>query len=107
MKRIKKKKKSYKASNLPPGTIAYKGQKEGISTNIEIVNYSKDDYNSFYSKNIEDAFNFKGTEHVTWININGLNNVNDIETLGLHYHLHPLTLEDIVNTKSEAQIRGV
>jgi magnesium transporter len=93
-----KKKKSYKTSNLPPGTVTYKGEKQSTITNIEIVNYSKDEFTSLNSSAIEDAFNFEGNDQVTWININGLNNVRDIETLGLHYKLHPLTLEDIVNT---------
>ncbi|MEM5564776.1 magnesium/cobalt transporter CorA [Psychroserpens sp. AS72] len=96
--KVKKKKKSYKASNLPPGTIAYKGKKQSTKTNIEIVNYSKEKYTVLNTGAVEEAFNFKGNAHVTWININGLNNVVDIETLGLHYNLHPLTLEDIVNT---------
>lgn len=96
--KVKKKKKSYKATNLPPGTIAYRGKKQSTETNIEIINYSKEEYKNFNTSSVEDAFNFKGNDHVTWININGLNNVADIETLGLHYNLHPLTLEDLVNT---------
>ncbi|SDS35837.1 magnesium transporter [Formosa sp. Hel1_31_208] len=100
----KKNKKSYKAHNLPPGTMAYRGKKQTAITDIEIINYSKDHYKSFNSKQVEDAFDFKGTDHVTWININGLNNISDIETLGLHYNLHPLTLEDIVNTSQRPKI---
>ena len=96
--KTKQKKKSYKASNLPPGTIAYKGEKQSATTAIEIVNYSKEEFTSLKTSSVKDAFNFEGNDHVTWININGLNNVKDIETLGLHYKLHPLTLEDLVNT---------
>jgi magnesium transporter len=102
--RVKKKKKSYKTTNLPPGTIAYKGVKQSTVTAIEIVNYSKDDYTTFKTSSVQDAFNFKGNDHVTWININGLNNELDIETLGLHYKLHPLTLEDIVNTSQRPKL---
>ncbi|MGS2726204.1 magnesium/cobalt transporter CorA [Psychroserpens sp. BH13MA-6] len=102
--KLHRKKKSYRASNLPPGTMAYKGKKQTVTTNIEIVNYSKDQYKMFHSNNVEDAFNFKGNDHVTWININGLNNLEDIEKVGLHYHLHPLTLEDIVNTNQRPKL---
>lgn len=101
---VKKKKKSYKASNLPPGTMAYKGKKQATITNIEIVNYSKEHYKRFNSNKVEDAFNFKGNNQVTWININGLNNLVDIETVGLHYNIHPLTLEDIVNTSQRPKL---
>jgi len=35
---------------------------------------------------------------VTWINVNGIHDVGLIEALGEHFILHPMTIEDIVNT---------
>ena len=103
MKR-KKHRKSYKTKNLPPGTMAYTGRKTSAVTHIEIINYNQTSYNVVESKNIEDAFNFKEKETITWININGLNNIDAIETIGKHYNLHPLTLEDIVNTQHRPKL---
>ncbi|HKK12739.1 MAG TPA: magnesium/cobalt transporter CorA, partial [Flavobacteriaceae bacterium] len=40
----------------------------------------------------------------SWININGLNNLDSIEQLGSHYNIHPLTLEDIGNTLHRPKI---
>lgn len=53
---------------------------------------------------IEDSFPFKTSETVTWLNINGLNNVKEIEKIGLHYNLHPLVLGDIVNVTQRPKI---
>ncbi len=94
----RKKKRAYKTTNLPPGTMSYKGKKHSLETIIDILNYSADTYHKLDSNSVEDGFNFEGNDQVTWININGLNNIEDIEKLGKHYSLHPLTLEDIVNT---------
>ena len=99
-----KRKKSYKAVNLPPGTMSYRGKKNFETTDVEIINYSAESYNHKDSKRVEDAFDFKGNNQVTWININGLNNLIEIEKLGNHYNLHPLTLEDIVNTKQRPKM---
>ncbi|WP_425075431.1 magnesium/cobalt transporter CorA [Psychroserpens sp. S379A] len=96
--KVKPKNKAYKATNLPPGTMAYKGKKLSLKTVIDIINYSSQTFTKIDSNNVEDGFNFEGNKQVTWININGLNNLEDIEKLGKHYNLHPLTLEDIVNT---------
>jgi magnesium transporter len=41
---------------------------------------------------------------VTWINVNGLNHINEIEKIGAHYNLHPLVLEDIVNISQRPKI---
>ena len=104
MSNSKRVKKVYKASNLPPGTVSYKGRKQLQHTDIEIINFSKDTYKRFDTKRIEEAFDFQGNDHVTWININGLNNTEDIEKLGSHYQIHPLTLEDIVNTSHRPKL---
>ncbi|MCK7590997.1 magnesium/cobalt transporter CorA [Subsaxibacter sp. CAU 1640] len=95
----KKKNKSYKVRNLSPGTMSYRGEKSSSITDVDIINYSPTLYKVINSKSVEDAFNFKQKDTVTWININGLNNLSEIEKLGNHYGLHPLTLEDIVNTQ--------
>lgn len=94
----KKKSKSYKTINRSPGTVYYKGKKQSSTTDVDIVNFGKEAYHKIETQNIEDAFHFKGNNQIAWINVNGLNNTSDIEKLGAHYGLHPLTLEDIVNT---------
>ena len=76
--KVKKKKRAYKASNLPPGTMAYKGEKAALETVIDIINYSNQTFTKIDCNNVEDGFNFEGNEQVTWININGLNNLEDI-----------------------------
>ncbi len=35
---------------------------------------------------------------MSWINIDGVHQVELIEKLGTHFNLHPLVLEDIANT---------
>jgi len=100
----KKKKKSYKVKNLPPGTMAYTGKKELVETHVDVINFSPTVYQVLKSKNVEDAFNFSEKDTITWINVNGLNNISDIEKIGKHYNLHPLTLEDIVNTQQRPKL---
>ena len=34
----------------------------------------------------------------TWINVDGLHNIETIEKIGKNFELHPLILEDILNT---------
>ncbi|MDX1277219.1 magnesium/cobalt transporter CorA [Oceanihabitans sediminis] len=99
-----KQKRKYKTVNSVPGTVTYVGEKKSLKTVVDIVNYNKNlcDFNT--SNKVEDAFDFKGKEHVTWININGLYNTTEIEKLGKHYNLHPLVLEDIVTTNQRAKI---
>jgi magnesium transporter len=49
-------------------------------------------------KTIEECFVFKDKPTVTWINVDSLHQVEILEKLGECYGLHPLVLEDILNT---------
>ena len=100
----KKKKKSYKTVNRAPGTLLYRGKKKSTITALDVINYNKESYNKIETQNVEEAFHYKGNDQITWINVNGLNNTSEIEKLGLHYGLHPLTLEDISNTTHRPKI---
>ncbi len=96
--------KSRVARNEIPGTVTYTGLKDAKTTKLEIIDYSKDHYERVDTGNIEDAFAFEGSEHVTWINVNGLNNTSEIERLGDYYNLHPLIQEDIVTTNQRPKM---
>ncbi|MDT0690485.1 magnesium/cobalt transporter CorA [Salegentibacter sp. F188] len=99
-----KRPKSTKALHQAPGTMTYVGHKESKETLLEVIDYNKDHYQRFTSKSLEDAFKFEEENNITWINIDGLNNTSEIEKLGKYYDLHPLILEDIVNTGQRPKI---
>jgi len=93
-----------KKIGLSPGSIVYTGNKETQKLFIESFDYNSETIQEKVHANIEDVFHYKTTETVTWINFNGLNHVDAIEKIGKEYHLHSLTLEDIVNTSHRPKI---
>lgn len=96
--------KNTKALNQAPGTVTYIGRKESSETKLEVIDYNKDSFERFTSSRPEDAFNFENHDKITWINIDGLSNTSEIVKLGKYYELHPLILEDIVNTNQRPKI---
>lgn len=50
------------------------------------------------ASSIEACLPFKQTPTITWINIDGLHEVDAIEKIGRHFNMHPLIMEDIANT---------
>ncbi|WP_179346487.1 magnesium/cobalt transporter CorA [Winogradskyella ursingii] len=87
-----------------PGTLVYTGKKSDKALHIESFDYSKDEIEETVLLKAEDAIPFKDTDSVTWINVNGLHYVEEIERIGSQYDLHPLVLEDIVNTTQRPKI---
>ena len=96
-------KRSTKAG-LPPGTLVHIGEKKVEAVKISYLDYDEQDFQEKQVSNIEECFPFKTTPTVTWINIDGVHRVDVIEKIGRHFHLHPLALEDIVNTGQRPKI---
>jgi len=80
-----------------PGSIIYTGERAKTKLFLEAFDYTTNNCIEKELNAVEDTFAFKLTDSITWININGLNHVEDIGTLGKHYELHPLVLEDVVS----------
>jgi len=83
---------------LPPGTIVHVGEKKVNKAKIAIIDYDEAHFQEKEAKNVEECFPFKDKPTITWINIDGVHQVDIIEKIGKHFDLHPLVLEDIVNT---------
>lgn len=99
-----KRPKSSQSLHQAPGTVTYVGRKQQKETVLEVIDYNGSNYERFISKSPEDAFQFEEEDKVTWINIDGLSNTSEIEKVGKYYELHPLIIEDIVNTNQRPKI---
>jgi magnesium transporter len=97
-------KKRSKKAGLPPGTLVHIGEKKAEIPKITIMDYSETHFQEKEAKTIEECFLFKETPTVTWINIDGLHQVEILEKLGECYEFHPLVLEDILNTDQRPKI---
>jgi magnesium transporter len=91
-------KKRSKKAGLPPGTLVHIGEKKADTPKITVMDYDEAHFQEKEIKTIEECFLFKDKPTVTWINIDGLHQVEILEKLGECYGLHPLVLEDILNT---------
>jgi magnesium transporter len=89
---------------LPPGSIVHIGDKWTETVKISVIDYDKDHFQVKEISNIEDVFPFRDSPTVTWINIDGIHDVTIIESLGIHFNIHPLVLEDILHTTQRPKI---
>jgi magnesium transporter len=97
------KRRSTKAG-LPPGTLIHIGARKTEEPKITIMDYDETHFQEREIKTIEECFLFKDQPTVTWINIDGLHQIEILEKLGECYGFHPLVLEDILNTEQRPKI---
>ena len=91
-------KKHSRKAGLPPGTLVHIGEKKTEQIRITLIDYNEQNIQEKVVESVEECFPFKEMPTVTWINIDGLHNIETIEKIGKHFELHPLILEDILNT---------
>ena len=91
-------KKGLKTRGLPPGELVHIGEKKTENVKISIIDYSIGKFDEKEVKNVEDCFPFKRKPSITWINVDGLHELEIIEKLSSYFDIHPLVQEDIVNT---------
>ena len=91
-------KKSSKKAGLSPGSLVHIGDKKIETIRISLMNYDPANLLEKQLPAIEASFPYRDTPPVTWINVDGLHEIDVIEKIGVHFGIHPLVLEDILNT---------
>jgi len=88
-------KKVSKTAHLPPGTPVHVGERREQRVRITCIDYDADRFEERTLEAVEESYPFRDTPGVTWINMDGIHQVDLIEKFGAHFGLHPLVVEDI------------
>jgi magnesium transporter len=91
-------KKRSKKAGLPSGTLVYTGEKKNEQVKINVIDYDEANFQEIETAFVEACVPFKDKPTVTWINVDGVHNVQVLEKLGDCFGLHRLVMEDIMNT---------
>lgn len=87
-----------KKAGLPPGTLVHIGKKRTEKTRVRLINY---DESSFLDKETEAPEEYcaaRAATGITWVNVDGIHQIDLLQRIGECFGLHPLVLEDIMNT---------
>ncbi len=87
-----------KTIGLSPGTPIHIGEKRGGEVRITVIDYDEKQVTEKVVDTPESCLAFRDKPTITWINIDGIHEVDTIEKIGNLFGLHPLIIEDIVNT---------
>ena len=95
-----------KKSGLPPGSLIHIGEKKAGKAKITILDYDESNFLQKDAESINECFPFKEKPTVTWINVDSIHQIEILEKLGECYGLHPLVLEDILNTDQRPKMEN-
>jgi magnesium transporter len=91
-------------AGLPPGSPVYVGEKRTEKVKITVIDYDEKNFEMLKIQSIEECFPYKKTPSITWINIDGLHEISNIEKMSECFGIHPLVVEDILNTDGRAKM---
>lgn len=91
-------------AGLPPGTMVSLSDQPVHPTRISIIDYDQDHLEQMESADESLLIKEKASPRVTWFRVEGLAQMDAISRLGEIFNLHPLVLEDIVNTDQRPKV---
>jgi magnesium transporter len=93
-----------KQVGLSPGTLIHVGKQKVERPVISLIDYDQTRFESLGDITIEQATAFKETATVSWINLSGIHDTALIDEFGKRFGIHPLALEDILNTNHRPKL---
>lgn len=100
----KKKHPSSKKIGMAPGSLVYIGDKQQEEINISVVRYNEDKVEEFNGVDFKDLNNLISDEFITWVDFDGVFNIELLEKVRERFGIHPLVLEDIANTTQRPKV---
>lgn len=85
-------------TSTAPGTPVFVGERKMDDVRIDVIRYDEKSSVELRDISIQECPEVPDGAAVTWINVNGVHDLGIIEAIGRRFSLHPLTVEDIVNT---------
>ncbi len=98
IRRISTKLSLSRTAGQPPGSLIYTGTAPEKPVKLDLVQYNTQQYSSDTYTGMGSLAKKIDEKVVNWIHINNLANITFIEEIGNYFQIHPLTLEDVLNT---------
>lgn len=87
-----------KIQGQSPGSLVFVGSRKVETVDMRVIDYEPASVTDQPLADIRDGMRFKDSDSVSWVNVNGLHNETLIGDIGKVFGIHPLVLEDILNT---------
>lgn len=100
---MKKVKKRSEKSGLPPGSFVQVNDEENPNTSLRVFTFDKETWTEKTLKTLAECPAVDPTK-TTWLDIDGLNTGEVLQAVGKQFDLHPLLLEDVLNTEHRPKV---
>ncbi len=96
-------KKRLESQDQEAGSLIYIGLPRQEKVRLQLFVYDKDHCEEYVLEEPEDACKFLAEGKSIWLNVEGVHDAEIIKRVGTAFDLHPLILEDVMNTGQRAR----
>lgn len=96
--------KKYDRAGMFPGELVLPEGKKEERARVTVISYTPSDLTEKEISNPADISDISFDRSVNWINIEGIHDLETIEEIGRLFKVHPLHLEDILETEQRPKI---
>ena len=89
---------------VSPGTLVAPERAKPEPTRITVIDYNPDHLEELVVENVEECFKYFKTSSVTWINVEGLGDIEVVRKLGEKFNIHPLAQEDVLDVHQRPKV---
>ena len=89
---------AHRRTGQPPGTPFFIGRRIMQEVRLSYIRYNENLYEEKENTSPEECAALCKSSDVVWINVEGIHDIEIIKKIGGLFDLHPLTIEDVVNT---------
>ena len=90
--------------NLPSEEPVYTGDMPSSEMELSVITYDSKSAQIEHPSGVDELAQYKKKSGVSWINVVGLKNVEAVKRIGSLYSIHPLSIEDLLDTEQQSKV---
>ncbi|MBL8482990.1 MAG: magnesium/cobalt transporter CorA [Rhodocyclaceae bacterium] len=89
---------------LPPGSLVHLGERKTASPGISLIEFDGNGLAEHNFETIAASRSYQPRHKTLWLNVHGLHDPEVLAEIGERFGLHPLVLEDVLNTDQRPKV---
>ena len=90
---------------LAPDALVFRGEKKVDFVSLRLIDFDSVNLEEHVVNSIGELIKYKASKTVTWINVDGLHNVEMMQEISEQFELDPIVLADVMNTEARPKVQ--
>ena len=91
-------------TGMPPGSLVHIGSRKTENAAVSVLEFDESMLKHIHVDDPEDLAYYRDSSKTSWVNIDGLHDTELLGAVGKVFSLHPLVLEDMLDTEQRPKI---